>query len=381
MSEPHLDKPGRDRPERPGTVRLATVSGIDITVQHSWFLIVLLIAVVIEPRLQEIEPGLGALAYLAGAGFAVVLYLSVLLHEVSHAVAARTFHMPVASINLHFLGGATEIESEATTPWREFVVAVVGPLTSLAIGGLAYLFVGTLDDGLVKFGIGALATANLVVGVLNLVPGLPLDGGRVLQAVVWAVSKRRALGVTVAAWGGRVAAVVALFYPLMLLVTGNSPTVIDYLMAFMVGAFLWAGATQALMTAKVRTRLPMLQARTLARPAIGVPRDLPLAEAIRRALEANAGSLLVVSSGGQPEGVVNEAAVASTPVDRRPWMATGDLARRLESGLMLPADLQGKDLLRAMQTTPATEYVLVEPSGSVFGVLVTRDVDDAFRDD
>lgn len=381
MSEPRLDEPSRPRPARPGTVRLATVSGVDITVQHSWFLIVLLIAVVIEPRLQEVEPGLGALAYLVGAGFAVVLYLSVLLHEVSHAVAARSFQMPVTSINLHFLGGATEIEGEATTPWREFVVAVVGPLTSLAIGGLAYLLVGTLDGGLVRFSIASLATANLVVGVLNLVPGLPLDGGRVLQAVVWGVSKRRTLGIAVAAWGGRVAAVVALFYPLILLVTGHTPSVVDYLMAFMVGAFLWAGATQALLMAKVRTRLPKLQARRLARPAIGVPADLPLAEAIRRALEANAGSLVVVSSGGRPEGVVNEAAVASTPPERRPWMSTGDLARRLESGLMLPADLQGEELLRAMQTTPATEYVLMEPSGSVYGVLVARDVDNAFRDE
>ena len=380
MSEARRDEPQR-RTARPGTLRLATVSGVDVTVQHSWFLIVLLIAVVLKPRLEEIQPGLGPLAYLAGAGFALVLYLSVLLHEVSHAVAARSFQMPVSSINLHFLGGATQIDGEASTPWREFVVAVVGPLTSLAIGGAAYLFLGSLDDGLVRFGLASLAGANLVVGVLNLVPGLPLDGGRVLQAAVWAVSKRRTLGVLVAAWAGRVVAIAASCYPLLLLVSGRSPSVVDYLMAFMVGAFLWAGATQALTMAKVRTRLPRLQARTLARPAIGVPGDLPLAEAIRRAVEANAGSLVVVSSGGQPEGVVNEAAVASTPLERRPWMPTGDLARRLESGLLLAADLQGEELLRAMQTTPATEYVLVEPSGSIYGVLVTRDVDNAFQDD
>ncbi len=177
---------------RPGTLRLGTVSGIDITVQHSWFLIVLLIAVVLEPRLLEVEPSLGNMAYLAGAAFAVLLYLSVLLHEVSHAVAARAFQMPVSSINLHFLGGATEIEGEATTPWREFVIAVVGPLTSLAIGGIAYVSLGLFDDGgLVRFSVAALAGANLIVGVLNLVPGLPLDGGRVLQAIVWGVSSRR----------------------------------------------------------------------------------------------------------------------------------------------------------------------------------------------
>ena len=363
----------------PGTFRLGTVSGIDVTVQHSWFLIVLLIAVLIEPRLEEVEPSLGGLAYLVGVAFAILLYLSVLLHEISHAVAARAFQMPVSSINLHFLGGATEIEGEAATPWREFVIAVVGPLTSLAIGGIAYVAIDVFGDGILRFSVASLAGANLVVGVLNLVPGLPLDGGRVLQAIVWGVTKRRALGVNVAAWGGRVAAVLAVSYPLMLLLSGRQPQIIDYLMAFMVGAFLWAGATQALMMVQVRTKLPGLQARSLARPAIGVPADLPLSEAIRRAQEANAGSLVIVSSLGQPEGIVNEAAVASTPMDRRPWMPAGDLARRLESGLMISADLAGEDLLRAMQTTPATEYVLVETTGSVYGVLVTKDVDSAFR--
>jgi CBS domain-containing protein len=147
----------------------------------------------------------------------------------------------------------------------------------------------------------------------------------------------------------------------------------------MIGSFLWAGATQALTMAKVKVRLPMIQARRLARPAIGVPADLPLSEAIRRAQEAHAGSVVVVSSDGRPSGIVNESAVVSTPDDRRPWMPVGDLARRVEDGLMLPADLGGEPLLRAMSRTPATEYVLLEPDGAVYGVLVTKDVDNAFR--
>lgn len=92
-----------------------------------------------------------------------------------------------------------------------------------------------------------------------------------------------------------------------------------------------------------------------------------------------AGSLVVVSTDGRPTGIVSEAAVESTPEERRPWMTAGDLARRIEDGLMLPADLAGEDLLRAMNRTPASEYVLVEPSGAIYGVLVTKDVDHAFR--
>src|SRR6476620_11175434 len=135
----------------PGTLRLATVSGIDITVRHSWFLIIGLIALLTGSRLTELQPDLGNLAYLIGVALAVMLYVSVLLHEISHAVAARAFQMPVTSINLHFLGGATEMEGEATTPWREFVIAVVGPLTSLAIGGIAYVSADSLGDGLFGF--------------------------------------------------------------------------------------------------------------------------------------------------------------------------------------------------------------------------------------
>ena len=100
---------------------------------------------------------------------------------------------------------------------------------------------------------------------------------------------------------------------------------------------------------------------------------------IRRAQEANAGSILVVTSDGRPSGIVAEAAVRRTPQDRLPWVPTGDVARRIEDGLMLPADLAGEPLLRAMNKTPASEYVLIEPDGSVYGVLVTKDVDAAFQ--
>ncbi len=347
---------------------------------NSWFLVVGLIAIVMAPRIQRVAPELGSWAYLAGGAFAVLLYVSVLLHEISHALAARAFKMSVRSINLDFLGGATQIEGEASTPWREFVIAVVGPITSLAIGAAAWLLTNLFEPGLPGFAVASLAGANLVLGVLNLVPGLPLDGGRVLQSVVWGVTRRRSLGVTVAAWGGRVAAVVAVLYPALLLPAfGLQPDFVDYLFGFMIGAFLWAGATQALVMARLRSKLPALQARKLARSAIGVPADLPVAEAVRRAQEAHAGSLVVVTSAGQPAGIVNEAAVLSTPPERRPWLPCGDLARRLEDGLSLPADLGGEDLLRAMSGTPATEYLLTEADGSIFGVLVAKDVDAAFK--
>ncbi len=349
-------------------------------VANSWFLIVAVIALLVGPRIQQVEPTVGALAaYVAGLAFAMLLYASVLLHEISHALAARAFQMPVRSIYLHFLGGATEIEGEATTPWREFVIAVVGPLTSLAIGAISWAAMDLIHPGLLRLAVGSLAGTNLFVGALNLVPGLPLDGGRVLQSLVWGVTKRRLLGVTVAAWGGRLAAGAAILYPASMPLWGHSPDIADYLFSFMVAAFLWTGATQALVMSRMRAKLPGLSARQLARPALGVPADLPIAEGVRRAQEARAGSLVVVTSDGKPLGVVNEEAVASTPLERRPWVACGDVARRLETGSALAADLAGEPLLRAMSSHPSPEYLLTEADGSVYGVLVAKDVDAAFK--
>jgi Zn-dependent protease len=378
VSSPDDGSPNRAR--QPGLFRLGTVAGIDITVATSWFVILALIAFLMAPRLEDIRPGLGGWAYVAGAAYAVLLYMSVLLHEISHALAALAFKMKVNSINLHFLGGATEIEGEAETPWREFVIAVVGPLTSIALGAVGWFCVDLFDEGLIRFSVASLSVANLIVGVLNLVPGLPLDGGRVLQSAVWAITRRRSLGVTAAAWGGRIAAVALMGLPLIVLpALGYEVTLIDYVLTFMISAFLWAGATHALAVTKIRSRLPALQARTLARPAIGVPADLPVAEAIRRAQEARAGSVVVLTADGRPTGIVNEDAVRSTPEERRPWLPVGDLARRLEAGLYLGVDMSGEALLKAMNATPATEYVVLHPDGSIYGVLVSKDVDAAFK--
>jgi CBS domain-containing protein len=143
-------------------------------------------------------------------------------------------------------------------------------------------------------------------------------------------------------------------------------------------AFMWTGATQAIKATKVRERLPALQARRLARRAVSVAADTPLAEAIRRADESKARAVVVVDHDDKPIAILNETAVMATPEQRRPWIEAGSLARTLEPSLVLPADLSGMALLDAIRQAPATEYLLVEPSGQVYGVLAARDVDLAF---
>jgi Zn-dependent protease len=368
------------RPRPPGTFKIGTLAGADVLVSSSWFVIAAVIAVAVAPRAEQQHPGLGGWAYVAGFAFAVVLYGSVLLHEASHALAAKHYGFPVSAITLHFLGGVTSIEGEAKKPRQEFWIAVVGPLSSLAVGLVALGLWYVVPDGLLLMVVEGLAYGNLVVGAINLVPGLPLDGGRVLKAAVWKLTGSAHRGNVVAAWGGRVTAVAVLAWPVVRLAGwGVQPDVFDFLFACIIGLFLWNGATAALQAARVRRRLPHLVARNLARRTLSVPEELPLAEAVRRAREAHAGAIVTVTGSGRPVGVVNEAALIATPEERRPWLATSTVARGVDDGLSLPVSIAGEDLVRAITGAPASEYLLVEEDGSVYGVLTTADVDAAFR--
>lgn len=363
----------------PGSFRIGSIAGIDVLVRASWLLVAALIAYVIAPQIESTSPDLGALTYVAGLAFAILLTLSLLLHEVSHALMAKRFGIRVRSITIHFIGGVTAIDGEPANARQELAISGVGPLTSLGIGGAAWLVLQVTPDGLLSLVVWLLAWANLVVGALNLVPGLPLDGGRVLRAAVWGVTGNPNRGTVVAGWAGRVIALMVLALPWVLSWLGATISVIDYVIAFVLGWFLWSAASSAITSGQIRALLPALQARRLARRVHLVPEDTPLSEAMRQAQEAQAGALVTLGPDGAPNGIVSEAAARATPEERRPWLPASTVSRALTPGLQLSADLHGEDMVRALQATPASEYLLVEADGRVYGVLVTADVDAAYN--
>jgi len=195
---------------------------------------------------------------------------------------------------------------------------------------------------------------------------------------VWRVTGRRHTGTLVGGYVGRVVAVIVLVLPFLL--AAGDPAgldVIDLIWAALLAAFIWVGAAQSLQQAAVQQRLPAVSARRLTRRAIAVDAALPLAEALRRAHDAGAGAMVVVSAGDEPLGLVVEAAVRAVPLERRPWVPVGDVSRRLEPGHRIPADLGGEELVTAMTSDPASEYLVVEANGDVYGVLATADVERA----
>lgn len=362
----------------PGTLRIGSIAGVDVLVRSSWLILAVLIAVLMAPAIDSVRPGLGALKYLAGMAFAVLLYFSVLLHEVSHALMSRRFGIEVESIQLDFLGGVTQITSPARTAGQEFSIAIVGPLTSILVGFLALLGSLVTPEGLLLLSMQGLAGANLIVGCLNLIPGLPLDGGRVLKALIWGISKNQSLATAVAAWGGRTAALLVFLGPLFARSLGISIGLFDVFLAAVIGAFLWSGSSATLRDLKVRSRLPGLRARDLARSSVFLQEDTSVAEGIERAQQARASAIVLINRQGEPTGIVNEYAVMAMPEDRRPWVSIRSVASSVEPGLRISADLFGEELIRVISGSPATDYILMEQDGACAGVLAVSDVDRAF---
>lgn len=369
--------PGRGRRTAGGGFRVGVLFGIPIYATPAWFVVALVITWLFQPQVESYVRGpIGAWSFVIAFSYAVLLYASVIAHELSHSLVAKRFGLPVHRITLHILGGVSEIGDEPPTPRREFVVAAAGPALSLAVGGGAYAVVQVLEPYTVAWVlVQALAYANVLVGVFNLLPGLPLDGGRLLRSVVWAVTGNPLTATRVAARAGQGLAVLLVLAAFGAFGTGAD--VLILLWAFLLAGFIWVGANQALLTARLRGRLANMSVRALSRRAIPVAGDLPLSEAIRQAQNAGAGALVVIGTDGIPQALVSEATVAATPEHRRPWTLVADVARSLHPGMRVAADLDGERMVHAMQAHPATEYLVVEDSGEVFGVLAASDVERA----
>ncbi|TXS45804.1 peptidase [Streptomyces sp. uw30] len=378
------------RPKDPrGGLLMGRPFGVPVYVAPSWFLVAALITWVFGGQLDRVLPELGAARYLVSLFFAVAFYASVLIHELAHTVAALRFKLPVRRIQLQFFGGVSEIEKEAETPGREFVLAFVGPLLSLVLAGVFYGAMQFVEPGTVPgVLLAGLMVSNLIVAAFNLLPGLPLDGGRMLRAVVWKITGKPMKGTIAAAWVGRALAVSVLVGLPWLTQSGalgsdavdnvGMDTVMDALLAAILAAIIWTGAGNSLRMARLREHLPELRARNLTRRAVPVETDTPLSEALRRANASGARALVVVDADGNPVSLVREAAIAGVPEHRRPWVPVSGLAQDLTDGMRVSAELSGEELLDALRAAPATEYLVVEETGEIYGVLSAADVERAF---
>src|SRR3972149_2037533 len=182
--------------------RLFRIAGIDIGIHYTWLFIFILVTwSLAQGVFPQQQPGEAAGVYWGGSIVtSLVLFISALLPELAHSLVAKGRGMKVSSITLFIFGGVSNLEEEPEKPGTEFAMAIVGPLTSLVLGGIFWavtialagtpvsfgqLLGGILHRGMTVVALGYLAWINILLAIFNLLPGFPLDGGRVLRSIVW----------------------------------------------------------------------------------------------------------------------------------------------------------------------------------------------------
>lgn len=297
-------------------------------------------------------------AALAAVGF----FLSLLAHEMGHALASRFFGIPVHGVTLFFMGGVTESAHEARRPLHDFVIVGLGPLLSLIMAGVFFLLGGLAPRSTVGLVGTFLAQANVVLAVFNVLPGYPLDGGRLLRAILWAATGRPHAATRWAARVGQGFAVLLGLLGVYGLVTGGG---FGGLWEIMLAFFLWRGAAQSHARAGVRE---ILSDRT-ARDAMGsVPPTLEPDASLSEALEAmqDRPSLL------WPVGEPLVGALTLAQIDAVPDVAWHDTTLRqvalpLEAATV-PADTRLDDAALRLRDAPGHMLLVVE-DGRAVGLL------------
>ncbi|MEJ2088258.1 MAG: site-2 protease family protein [Gammaproteobacteria bacterium] len=377
-------------PRRTG-LKLFSLFGIEIRLDFSVVFIFALIvyslgAGVFPTWHPEWSP---ATAWATALGAGLLFFASLLAHEMSHSLMARRFGIRVPRITLFLFGGMAEIESEAETPGAEFAIAISGPLMSLAIAIGCMLFVGASlgDDvlqGLMEDPDTAmqqvsplvtaslwLGTVNFMLAVFNMVPGFPLDGGRVARAIMWRLTGDRMRATRNAATAGRWFGWIIMGLGLWELLALRS---LGGLWLILIGWFLSHLAVQSYTQAFTQRALePLLVGDVMRKRFDRVSRDLSVADFIDNCLLQSNQLIWPVMDGGRCIGTVGLNEVMALPVERRATTTVGDITRSLKDSGAIDAAMPAtaaSQVLAAFQDHP----VPVIRAGEVVGLLRGSDI-------
>ncbi|GAA1487724.1 site-2 protease family protein [Brachybacterium sacelli] len=365
------------------TLRLGALPPIKVS--PGTLVTVLVLAVILYPGLGAggSSPATGALL---AFGIALFMILSVLVHEASHALSAHGFGAQVDHIALTLWGGHTQYRGEALGTVASMVISLSGPLANGVLAALttglgALSLPGTPADVFWTYG----SILNIALGLFNLLPGLPMDGGRALEALLGGVLRDVLLGTRVTAWIGRVIAVAVVALPLWRILRDQgtgSLGLLTLLWAMLIAAMLWQGASRALQAATLQHRIRTLDAAALARPMHIVPPGQLLAEL---GSGSDLDTVLVLDRSAPRPGTVGHAyrihpaAAEAVPVAQRGRTPVSAVAGSVGEMGLLDASLRGDALISAMLARPVPVYLVHESEGRPRGVIMSADVNGLLR--
>ncbi|HUY78363.1 MAG TPA: site-2 protease family protein [Ktedonobacterales bacterium] len=360
-----------------GSLPIGKIAGVTIEIHFSWLVIFLLLMFSLATSwFPSAAPGVATGWYWGAAALATLCFFaSVLAHELSHALVARARGLPVSSITLFIFGGVSNLEREPTSPGVEFQMAFVGPLTSLVLGALALVgaFLLMLVPGhliaLLTAGTLYLAIANLALGVFNLIPGFPLDGGRVLRSILWKTTGSLS---TATRWAARVGQGIA--YLLMLggvwiFFLGD---VLDGLWMGFIGLFLLQAAHAESTQQQLESAVANLTVRAAMIPApLGAPPTLSIQQAVDTFI-LQQGQRLIPVIGDQTDhiliGIVTLRDIRSVPAAR--WSETTLRQIMTPQGKLvsMQPDQSAEDALRLLATKGLTQAPVLD-HGKLIGMF------------
>jgi Zn-dependent protease len=353
------------------SVRLGKIAGVAVGINWSLLLIAGLIALGLgNGRFPADAPGYTRTAYLAAGAVTALLFLAgVLIHEISHAMVAKREGLPVDGIVLWFMGGYTRIGSDPQTPGAEARVSGVGPLASLVLGLvlLGGSFVGH-SAGVSPLAVSMLrwlATINILLAVFNVLPGAPLDGGRILHAAVWRWTRDRWRASRVASRAGRVLGAVIIAIGLVSVLRGRGS--FNGIWLSVVGWFLILASRMEENSASLLHDLEGLRAcDVMARPAV-VPGWLTI-DGFYRTYGLGGPVWLLEQWGGGVVALITPAALQAVPPDQWAHVRALDIAVGLEGLPLAPPLTPASAVLRRMAEREAT-WILVVDGGHIVGVI------------
>ncbi len=355
-------------------IPIGRLFGISIDLDYSWFFIVALLTWMLAASYYPVQfPGWTDSAYW-GIGFAtaLLLFVSVLVHELAHSLVAKRYGIPVPRITLFLFGGVSQIATEPPSASSEFWIAIAGPVTSLAIGALCWeiepAFAGQeLMYALLEY----LALMNLILALFNLIPGFPLDGGRVLRAAVWKATHNYHRATVAAGISGRFFGFLLIFLGIWQAVTGD---IVGGIWIVVIGWFLESAAGSQLQQESIKSMLGDHKvADAMQRDFPHIAGDISLHELVEHYLVQSNAHAVVLTAPDGTVGVVTLSAVSSISREMWPYTMASQVMTPLRAADTTRPDAILWSALEKMGRGGVNQLPVVD-NGGIVGMLSREDI-------
>lgn len=372
------------------SVRIGKFFGIPVEINLSWLVIFALVAGTLSfvyfPALPSFR-GQGPLAgIIAGLVATVLFFASILAHEFSHSLVAKALGIRIAKVTLFMFGGVSQMESEPDTPRDEFLMAIAGPAMSILLAAAFFLAYEALYvvgiPGIWWEPLAYLALINFLLGVFNLLPGFPLDGGRVLRSILWSISHDLLKATRWASLAGQALGWIFVALAGLRLVFGFGAPAFDTVNALwigLLGAFLVSLAGASYRQQVMTTRLGAVTVDGLAsRPAVVVPGDATVEQIVVRHILGGEHSKYPVAGGGNLLGILSLNDAKSVSREEWPFITAAQLAEGNLGDIVIKHSATLEEALHRLEADHPGMLV-VERDGMLDGVLTRHDVLQALR--